>query len=167
MSPRAKQPDGDEPLVEGLAAEHAAGATDPQARAKELGELIRYHRRRYFQQDAPEIADAEYDALVVELRNLEDEHPELAKGSPLDELGAPPSTQFAPVRHAVRMMSLDNAFSLEELEAWGEPCRAADHGGGRVGRDAHHRVRLRAEDRRAGSFFALRVGPLRPGGDAR
>lgn len=111
---------GAEPDVERLAREQADAALDPRARASELAEQIRYHRERYFAEDAPEIADAEYDALVVELRKLEDAHPRLRANSPLDELGAPPSTQFAPVRHRVRMMSLDNVFSLEELRAWGE-----------------------------------------------
>jgi DNA ligase (NAD+) len=112
----------DAPLVEGLASEHAvASGGDPAARAAELRELIRYHSARYHRDDAPEIADAEYDALVVELQRLERDHPELAGGdSVADSVGAAPSGQFAPVRHAVRMMSLDNVFSLEELRAWGE-----------------------------------------------
>ncbi len=110
------------PLVEGLAAEHAARlGADPVVRAAELRELIRYHADRYHRLDAPEIADAEYDALVVELRRLEADHPELAEPeSVADQVGAAPAAQFAPVRHAVRMMSLDNVFSLEEFQAWGE-----------------------------------------------
>jgi len=110
------------PLVEGLAAEHAARlGADPVVRAAELRELIRYHAGRYHRLDAPEIADAEYDALVVELRRLEADHPELAEPeSVADQVGAAPAAQFAPVRHAVRMMSLDNVFSLEEFESWGE-----------------------------------------------
>ena len=57
------------PFVEGLAAEHAARlGADPAARAAELQALIRYHADRYHREDAPEIADAEYDALVVEDR---------------------------------------------------------------------------------------------------
>ncbi len=93
-----------------------AGASDPAGRAAELRRLIAYHSARYFQDDAPEIADVEYDALVRELRDLEEQYPELAD---LDRpVGAPPSSAFAPVRHAVRMMSLDNAFGFEELQAW-------------------------------------------------
>ena len=115
-------PAGEAPLVEGLAAEHAAGShANPAARAAELRALIRYHADRYHRDDAPEIADAEFDALVVELARLEAAHPELA--TPDFEpgpVGAAPSAQFAPVRHAVRMMSLDNVFSLEEFHAWGD-----------------------------------------------
>jgi DNA ligase (NAD+) len=106
--------------VEDLARAQSAAATDPAARAKELARLIRHHRQRYFQEDEPEIADAEYDALVLELRRIEDEHPELREGSPLQEVGAAPSPLFAPVHHRVPMMSIDNVFSLEELKRWGE-----------------------------------------------
>jgi DNA ligase (NAD+) len=114
-------PDDDErPEVEELAHRQSESAVDPVARAAELARLIRYHRERYFQQDEPEIADAEYDALVVELRDIEEQNPELRQGSPLNEVGAAPSTLFAPVRHGVRMMSIDNVFSLEDLKRWGE-----------------------------------------------
>jgi DNA ligase (NAD+) len=90
-------------------------------RIEELRALIRYHAARYNQDDAPEIADAEYDELVRELAALEEAHPEVAReASPLEAVGAPPSPTFAPVVHARRMMSLDNSFSFEELAAWGE-----------------------------------------------
>jgi len=116
------RPGDDAPLVEGLASEHAASSgADPATRAAELRTLIRYHSDRYHRDDAPEIADAEYDALVVELQRLVAAHPELATSDSVGEgVGAAPSAQFAPVRHAVRMMSLDNVFSLEEFQAWGE-----------------------------------------------
>jgi DNA ligase (NAD+) len=95
--------------------------SDDAARVDELRRLIAYHAERYFQDDEPEIADADYDALVVELRRLEEEHPELVVAdSPTAAVGAAPSPRFAPVRHAVAMMSLDNAFSFEELTAWGD-----------------------------------------------
>ncbi|MCU1490023.1 MAG: ligase, NAD-dependent [Acidimicrobiaceae bacterium] len=112
----------EEPLVEALAEEAEATTTAaPGDRVEELRAQIRYHAERYHQDDAPEIADAEYDALVMELRRLEEEHPELASdASPTVQVGAPPSPAFAPVRHSVRMMSLDNAFSFEELTAWGQ-----------------------------------------------
>jgi DNA ligase (NAD+) len=89
---------------------------EPAQRAEELRNLIAYHSARYFEEDAPEIADAEYDALVRELRAIEEQHPDLAV--PDRPVGAPPSGRFPEVRHAVRMMSLDNAFSFEELQAW-------------------------------------------------
>lgn len=90
-------------------------------RAGGLRESIDYHAYRYHVLDDPEIADAEYDALVGELIELESTHPELVTpDSPTQRVGAPPSELFAPVKHRTPMMSLDNAFSLEELGAWGK-----------------------------------------------
>ena len=114
-----EEPGDDGSVVEKLAAA-APPPADPAERARELRGQIRYHAERYFRDDAPEIADAEYDALVVELRRIEEEHPELAEEAPTAGVGAAPSTLFAPVTHAVRMMSLDNAFSFEQLQAWGQ-----------------------------------------------
>jgi DNA ligase (NAD+) len=89
------------------------------ARADALADLIRYHRERYYRDDEPEISDAEFDDLVRELQALADAHPELdTTSSPLEEVGAPPSATFAPVRHVVAMLSLDNAFERAELDAW-------------------------------------------------
>ncbi len=97
------------------------GAVDPVARAESLRSLIEYHNDRYHRLDAPEIADAEYDALVRELRTIEAEYPDLAvPESPTTTVGAAPSTLFAEVAHRVPMMSLDNAFSPEELQAWAD-----------------------------------------------
>jgi DNA ligase (NAD+) len=93
----------------------------PGALAARLRDEIAHHDRRYHQLDDPEISDAEYDALVRRLRTLEEEHPELVTpDSPTQRVGAPPSSLFAPVRHLVPMMSLENAVSLEELKAWGQ-----------------------------------------------
>ncbi len=90
------------------------------ARVDDLRRQIRYHDERYFVLDAPEITDADYDALVRELRALEDEFPELiTPDSPTQRPGGGAAATFAPVEHRVPMMSLDNAFSLDELEAWG------------------------------------------------
>ena len=90
-----------------------------QARVDELREQIRYHNDRYHRQDAPEIPDVEYDMLVRELQSLEAEHPELVTpDSPTQLIGDAPSATFAPVTHAMPMMSLDNAFDREELEGW-------------------------------------------------
>lgn len=90
-------------------------------RAKELREQIDYHAYRYYVLDDPELADAEYDALVAELIEIETAHPELVTpDSPTQRVGAPPSDLFAPVTHRAPMMSLDNCFSLEELLAWGK-----------------------------------------------
>jgi DNA ligase (NAD+) len=94
---------------------------NPAQRADELRELIAHHNLRYHQLDDPEISDAEFDALVRELRAVEEAHPELeTPASPTQQVGAAPSVQFAPVRHRLPMMSLDNAFSFEELLAWGK-----------------------------------------------
>ncbi|MFN2388494.1 MAG: NAD-dependent DNA ligase LigA [Actinomycetota bacterium] len=90
-------------------------------RARDLREAIDYHAYRYYVLDDPEVADAEYDALVGELMQIEREFPDLVTpDSPTQRIGAPPSDLFAPVRHRSRMMSLDNCFSLEELQAWGK-----------------------------------------------
>ena len=90
-----------------------------QARVAELTRLVRHHADLYYNRDAPEIADADYDALMAELRALEREYPELAdRLSPTRTVGAPPSELFAPVSHDVPMMSLDNAFDITELRAW-------------------------------------------------
>ena len=94
---------------------------DPVARAAELRDLIDYHNRRYFELDDPEISDVDFDLLVRELRAIEETHPELrTPDSPTQQVGSAPSTQFAPVEHKAPMMSLDNAFSFEELAAWGK-----------------------------------------------
>ena len=94
---------------------------DPAARATRLRELIAFHNLQYYQLDAPEVPDAEYDALVRELRAIEAEHPDLAVAdSPTGSVGAPVSTLFSPVAHRVPMMSLDNAIRPDELQAWAD-----------------------------------------------
>jgi DNA ligase (NAD+) len=86
--------------------------TDPAARIAELRRRIEDANRRYHALDAPDITDAQYDALVRELEALERAHPELADaGSPTRKVGAAPSGRFAQVEHAVPMLSLGNAFS--------------------------------------------------------
>jgi DNA ligase (NAD+) len=116
MARRAPSPAG--PPGPGEPAGPAGG--DPAARAEELRELIRYHNDRYYRRDDPEIPDADYDALVLELRALEAAHPEVVTAdSPTQTVGAAPVGLFAEVRHRVPMMSLDNAFTAEDLAAWG------------------------------------------------
>lgn len=91
-----------------------------EERARELRALVEHHNERYFVLDAPEISDAEFDALVHELVDLETRHPELATpDSPTRRPGGAPASTFAPVRHLVPMFSLDNARTRDELEAWG------------------------------------------------
>jgi len=94
---------------------------DRATRVEELRRLVEYHTERYYLLDDPEISDAEFDALVRELRALEEASPELrTPDSPTQRVGGRASTAFAEVRHRVPMMSLDNAFSFEELVAWGK-----------------------------------------------
>ncbi|HUF33508.1 MAG TPA: NAD-dependent DNA ligase LigA [Acidimicrobiales bacterium] len=94
---------------------------DVAAEAAGLRAEIAHHDERYHQLDDPEISDAEYDALVRRLRELEEAHPEVVTpDSPTQRVGAPPSSLFTPVEHLVPMMSLENAVSLDELQAWGQ-----------------------------------------------
>ena len=93
-------------------------------RAADLRQQIIRNNELYHQLDAPEIPDAEYDLLVVELRQLEADYPALATpDSPTQAVGAAPSGLFQEVRHRVPMMSLDNAFSEDDLRAWAERLR--------------------------------------------
>jgi len=88
----------------------------PAERAAELRRLLNYHDYRYYVLDDPEIADVEYDHLLRELQALEREHPELVTpDSPTQRVGAAPVKAFGEVRHGIPMLSLDNAFSDEEL----------------------------------------------------
>jgi DNA ligase (NAD+) len=97
----------------------AAKKPDPAARWRELVEQIDDARRRYYVDDAPTLSDIEYDTLFRELEALEAEHPELVSAdSPTQSVGGEASGMFAPVEHLQRLLSLDNAFSVEELAAW-------------------------------------------------
>ena len=88
----------------------------PEGRARELRRLLRYHNDRYYRDDAPEITDAEYDALFRELQGLEEAHPELSDpDSPTRRVGAEPVAAFGSVVRDVPMLSLQNAFAEDEL----------------------------------------------------
>lgn len=88
-------------------------------RHEELSQQITDHRWRYYVLDAPTIADGEFDALLRELEDLEEQYPGLrTPDSPTQQVGAPTSVAFAPVTHRQPMMSLDNVFSKEELVRW-------------------------------------------------
>lgn len=135
--------DGEAPRAEFLEAETSGqpegpGAPDklrePGAAAKRRGpdvatsvaeqmawlrRQIAYHSRLYHQLDQPELADADYDALVRELHALELEHPELAPADSITgAVGAPPSSSFAPVVHRQPMLSLDNVFDVADVASW-------------------------------------------------
>jgi DNA ligase (NAD+) len=93
-----------------LTQEQAAGEL------QRLAKLIAEHDKRYYQQDAPTVSDAEYDALRQRNNEIETRFPELIrKDSPSKRVGAAPTGRFKKVRHAVPMLSLDNAFSDEEV----------------------------------------------------
>mgnify|MGYP000358531020 CR=1 FL=1 len=90
-------------------------------RIDELRALVAHHNERYHTLDDPEISDADFDALVRELRALEADHPELADDtSPTRQVGGQIATTFSPVTHRVPMMSLDNAMDADELRAWAD-----------------------------------------------
>lgn len=89
------------------------------ARAAELRHLLDYHAYRYYALDAPEITDAAFDKLLVELQQIEAAHPELVTpDSYTQRVGGYVSEQFAPVTHMARMYSMDDAMNLEELDEW-------------------------------------------------
>ncbi|MBZ5548179.1 MAG: NAD-dependent DNA ligase LigA [Acidobacteriia bacterium] len=90
-----------------------------EKRIEALREKIRHHEHRYYVLDAPEITDAEFDKLMNELKKLEAEHPELVTpDSPTQRVGGKPREGFVKVRHSSPMLSLDNAYSEEELRDW-------------------------------------------------
>jgi len=88
-------------------------------RVEELRREIHYHNYRYYVLASPVISDAQYDALMRELRELEERYPELVTpDSPTRRVGAPPAEEFARVRHPAPILSLDNAFGPDEARAW-------------------------------------------------
>ncbi len=87
-------------------------------RVKELRLQLEHHNRQYYQRDAPEISDSEYDELFRELTALEDQCPELiTQDSPTQRVGGAPVARFRAVAHGVPMLSLENAFNEEEIRA--------------------------------------------------
>lgn len=90
-----------------------------RTRHAELAQIIEEHRTRYYLENAPSVSDAEYDQLMREIEALEAAHPELrTPESPTQTVGGYASSTFAPYQHRQRMLSLDNAFSFDELDAW-------------------------------------------------
>jgi DNA ligase (NAD+) len=129
--------------------QRASVSVPPTARrrAAELGQQLREHDYRYYVLDAPSISDAEYDALFRELQALESRHPELlTPDSPTQRVGGQPSPDFAPVRHRVPMLSLNNCFTDEELAAFDRRVREG------LGRD---RVEYVAEPKLDGLAISL------------
>ena len=95
------------------------GVSGARARWTELVDAVNAARAAYYQQDAPTLSDAEYDALYAELVALEQANPHLVSGeSPTQTVGGQRSEMFEPVEHLQRLYSLDNAFDTDELRAW-------------------------------------------------
>ena len=97
----------------------AQTASDPKAVIESLRREIEHHSYLYYAQDNPSISDAAFDSLMRQLRELEARHPEYYDpSSPTQRVGGYVVEQFAPIKHAARMYSLDDAMDLEELDAW-------------------------------------------------
>src|SRR5688572_24927283 len=97
---------------------------DPAKRVEELRQEIRRHEELYYVQAAPEISDADFDALMNELKALETAHPELlTPDSPTQRVGGRPAAGFAQVEHLQPMLSLDNAYDEADLRAFDERVR--------------------------------------------
>ncbi|WP_328992333.1 NAD-dependent DNA ligase LigA [Kribbella sp. NBC_01245] len=105
-------------IPETLAAERPEPSPAVRERLAELSQLIEEHRWRYYMGSST-ISDADFDALMHELEGIEAEYPELrTPDSPTQKVGSAIATLFTPVQHPVRMESLDNAFSAEEMDSW-------------------------------------------------
>src|SRR6202795_4287812 len=114
-----------------------AAAAKAAARVHALRETLERYNYRYHALDDPEVPDAEYDKLMLELRGIEAEYPQLlTKDSPSQRVGAAPVAAFGAVRHRIAMLSLDNAFSEQEV------------------RDFDRRIRERLEDQAAIRYSA-------------
>jgi DNA ligase (NAD+) len=125
-------------------------------RIEELREEIRRHEHLYYVLDAPEIADAAFDVLMIELRQLEAAHPELVTAdSPTQRVGGKPADGFKKAQHSRPMLSLDNAYSAEELADWDR--RVRELAGGMP-------VAYMAELKLDGLSVALRYEPAPDGG---
>jgi DNA ligase (NAD+) len=97
-----------------------------EQKARKLRETIERHNRLYYLEDAPQITDAEYDALFRELQQLEEQHPKLRSAdSPTQRVGGAPLEEFAEVRHRAPMLSINNAFAEEDVRAFDKRVREA------------------------------------------
>ena len=97
----------------------AALSPKDAARAAELNRILNHAAYAYYALDNPELTDAEFDRLLIELQQLEAAYPELiTEDSYTQRVGGYVSEQFEPVQHAARMYSMDDAMNLEELDAW-------------------------------------------------
>jgi DNA ligase (NAD+) len=96
----------------------------PAEKASQLRALLAEHDRRYYVLDEPQISDAEYDQLMLQLRALEAQHPELiTPESPTQRVSGSPAAGFEPVTHGMPMLSLDNAFNAEDVASFDQRVR--------------------------------------------
>ena len=133
-----------------------ASAPSPEKQINKLREEIRHHEHLYYVLDTPELTDAQYDALVNQLKALEAEHPELiTPDSPTQRVGGKPKEGFVKTPHSRPMLSLDNAYNEDELRAWDQRVRDA------LPSTETTPLRLRAQTRRPLPRSALRARPAR------
>lgn len=103
-----------------------AAALTPNQQIQALRDELRHHEHLYYVLDAPELTDAQYDALMNRLKKLEADHPELVTSdSPTQRVGGKPREGFVKTPHSRPMLSLDNAYNEEELRAWDQRVREA------------------------------------------
>jgi DNA ligase (NAD+) len=106
-------------MADGPAATEQRTVEEARQRAEELRSQLRYHDYRYYVLNQPEIGDTQYDALLRELRTIEERHPELVTpDSPTQRVAGAPTAEFGVVQHREPMLSLGNVFDAEELMAW-------------------------------------------------
>ena len=97
-----------------------------EKKISELSETLKYHNRKYYLEDSPEIEDFEYDAMMRELEDLEKEYPQFAKeDSPTKMVGGAALKLFSPVEHSVKMESLQDVFSFDELRSFADKIDAS------------------------------------------
>ncbi len=132
--------------------------TDVAREAARLRAEIERHNRLYYVDAAPEISDKEFDKLLKRLETIEAEHPELiTPDSPTQRVGGQPLEQFATVKHAVPMLSIDNTYDYAEVREWDARVRRGLTSGRRCP------LRRRAQGRRRRRLAPLRGRGLRPG----
>ena len=139
-----------------------------EGRIKKLRARLLYHARRYYVEDNPEISDYEYDRMYAELKALEEAHPEFYDpDSPTQRVGGKPLEQFEKVTHRVRMDSLSDVFSFDELEAFLAACGAKSFLSERVFLDGWRALPRLLMGRRAGKADGQETPPLPAGCETR
>lgn len=120
---------------------------NPKQRVEQLREAIHHHDRRYYVEDMPEISDEAYDALVRELRALEERYPELDDpNSPTHRVGGEPAKGFVKVKHTIPQWSFDNIFNEDELREWDKKVkRVAEKEAGVDAKDIAYVVELKID----------------------